>query len=323
MTLSARFLATSLAIDLILAGCASPAPELTATASATLQIYQSPTATIEFELAQTRPPIFAGASPTPFVHEVSQGDTLLGIAIRYGVQLDQLLAANPDIDPRFLSVGQAIRIPGPDGAAPETILPTSTPVSVPLRQPVCYLNVSGGSVCFALVENPGAETIEGLTAQISLLSSQGSSIATQLAYPPLNLLEPGGRMPLVAHFAGENVGPAGAQALLLSAVRAGDLAGRYADVEISSVETELRSDIATVRFEVHSPPSNNLPVSVVVVAVAYDASGRVVGYRKWESGLPLLPDESQAGSLEVASLGPEIHEVEVLAEARPQTASEQ
>lgn len=319
----AQLLAVFLSFHIILVGCGSPPAELTSTVSPTLLAYSSPTATQIQNAAQTRPAIFVGASPTPFVHQVAEGDTLLGIAIRYGVELNELLAANPEIDPRFLSVGQAIRIPGPDGAAPETILPTSTPVSVPLGTPACYLSVSGGSVCFALIENPGDGTIEGLTAQISLLSTQGSSITTMLAYPPLNLLEPGGRMPLVAHFPDQEVGPSGAQATLLSAVQAADLEGRYAEVEISTSEIQIQPDLAQVTFEVHNPASNDLPISPVVVAVAYDASGQVVGYRKWESEGPLAVDGTVQGSLEVATLGPEIHEVEVLAEARPVVPDDQ
>lgn len=317
MNQRALFLAVLLSLDIVLVGCGTPTAEVPPTASPTLLAYSSPTATQEPDPVQTRPVVSVGASPTPFVHQVAEGDTLLGIAIRYGVELSELLAANPEIDPRFLTVGQAIRIPGPDGAAPETILPTSTPVSVPLGTPACYLSVSGGSVCFAVIENPGEVTIEGLTAQISLLSTQGSSIATQLAYPPLNLLEPGGRMPLVAHFPGQVVGPSGAQATLLSAVQAADLEGRYAEVEITTIEVELHPDLAHVSFEVHNPASNDLPIAPVVIVVAYDASGRVVGYRKWESEAPLRVDRSLQGSLDVAGLGPDIDEVEVLAEARP------
>lgn len=317
MTQKPRQLAAILLLWLVLAGCASPTPELPPSASPTLQVYRSPTATEVLDLSATRLPAIAGASPTPFVHEVVEGDTLLGIALRYGVELDQLLAANPEIDPRFLSVGQAIHIPGPDGTAPETILPTSTPVGVPLQPPACYLSVSGGSVCFALAENPGEVTIEGLTAQVSLLSPQGSPFASQLAYPPLNLLPAGVRMPLVAHFPRVESLPSDAQAILLSAVEAPDLTGRYLPVELGDVRIDIQSGLASVQFQVANPASNDLSAKVIVVAVAYDAGEQVVGYRKWEAPEPALPGESLAGEFEVATLGPAIDQVEVWAEAQP------
>src|SRR3990170_691942 len=34
-------------------------------------------------------------SPTPVTYKVAKGDTMLGIALRYGILLEDLLAANP------------------------------------------------------------------------------------------------------------------------------------------------------------------------------------------------------------------------------------
>lgn len=45
------------------------------------------------------------------VHRVRPGETLTSIARAYGVSLSALRAANPDLDPRRLPVGQPIRIP--------------------------------------------------------------------------------------------------------------------------------------------------------------------------------------------------------------------
>ncbi len=45
-------------------------------------------------------------------YTVQPGDTLYGIARQFGISLDALQAANPDINPAVLSVGQAIVIPG-------------------------------------------------------------------------------------------------------------------------------------------------------------------------------------------------------------------
>lgn len=45
-------------------------------------------------------------------HTVKAGDTPTVIAKKYGVKLDALMAANPNLDPRRLRVGQVLRIPG-------------------------------------------------------------------------------------------------------------------------------------------------------------------------------------------------------------------
>jgi membrane-bound lytic murein transglycosylase D len=44
-------------------------------------------------------------------HRVSQGETLSGIALRYGVRLSDLRAANPRVEPRRLQIGQRLTVP--------------------------------------------------------------------------------------------------------------------------------------------------------------------------------------------------------------------
>lgn len=51
-----------------------------------------------------RPPDHGG-------HTVQAGENLFRISLRYGVRLDELLAANPSIDPHRLRIGQQVRIP--------------------------------------------------------------------------------------------------------------------------------------------------------------------------------------------------------------------
>ena len=63
-------------------------------------------------------------------HTVQPGDTLGAIAARFGLSVDQLLAANPQIfNPNLISVGQEIRIPG-GAAGPATGGGAPAPLSV-------------------------------------------------------------------------------------------------------------------------------------------------------------------------------------------------
>jgi murein DD-endopeptidase MepM/ murein hydrolase activator NlpD len=48
-------------------------------------------------------------------YTIQAGDTLFGIAYQFGTTVDALLAANPDVNPKFLSIGQALIIPGFEG----------------------------------------------------------------------------------------------------------------------------------------------------------------------------------------------------------------
>ena len=58
-------------------------------------------------------PVSAQASGPVYI--VQAGDTLSLIASRFNVTLNDLITANPSIDPNFLSEGQQIIIPGLEG----------------------------------------------------------------------------------------------------------------------------------------------------------------------------------------------------------------
>lgn len=53
----------------------------------------------------------ASGAETADTYTIASGDTLTGIASKLGVGLQALLDANPDADPRRLSIGQAIKVP--------------------------------------------------------------------------------------------------------------------------------------------------------------------------------------------------------------------
>src|ERR1044071_6253003 len=64
-------------------------------------------------------------SPTPFTYTVQRGDTMGSIALAAGVSIDDLQAANPEISPNAMSVGQVLKIPSnPENPSGE---PTPTP----------------------------------------------------------------------------------------------------------------------------------------------------------------------------------------------------
>lgn len=58
-----------------------------------------------------RQPGVAGTPANPRTHRVQSGETLTAIAGKYGVKLTALQAANPNLNPRKMQVGQSVVIP--------------------------------------------------------------------------------------------------------------------------------------------------------------------------------------------------------------------
>ena len=66
-----------------------------------------------FILSSTVQPVSAQASGPVYI--VQSGDTLYNIALRFNVSVDDLITANPSVDPNSLDVGQQLVIPGLEG----------------------------------------------------------------------------------------------------------------------------------------------------------------------------------------------------------------
>ncbi len=59
-------------------------------------------------------------------YTIKDGDTLAGIASRLGLVLEDLLAANPGLDPQTLRAGQSIKLPQSTEPPPAATVPPST-----------------------------------------------------------------------------------------------------------------------------------------------------------------------------------------------------
>jgi LysM repeat protein len=238
------------------------------------------------------------------------------IAEKYHVSLDDLIAANPNVSPNSMSVGQTLLIPSNPSNPGDASTPTPVPVSV--KQIECYPTVDRGMWCFALVHNDLPDIMENVSAQVTLVDSKGVVIASQTAWLPLNILPPNTSLPLYVFFAPDVPADAKAQVQLLTAIQIPANDPRYlpAVINNTSVQIDRNGHSAHVSGEIHLPPESNAATQVWVAAVAYDEHGRVVGVKRWEGG-GIQPGGNLLLNLAVASVGAKIDGVELAVEARP------
>jgi LysM repeat protein len=255
-------------------------------------------------------------SPTPFTYTVQQGETISSIALRFGVSIDELIAVNPQVNPGAMSIGTVLKIPSnPDNPSGEA---TPTPAPFTVEQIECHLTVNQGMWCFVLARNDTPDFMENLSAQVTLVDSNGTFIATQTALLPLNILPPNISLPLAVYFPPEIPPDAEPQVQILTAIRLLPDDTRYLPASVGNTLVQINTDghFASITGEVRLPDESNAATEVWVAAVAYDENGRVVGVRRWEGG-GLQPGGSLDFEMTVSSLGGVMTRVEFAVEARP------
>lgn len=251
-------------------------------------------------------------SPTPFVYQVQAGDTMSQIAERFGISLDVLRAANPNVSPNSMSIGMDLRIPSDPANPTGASTPTLVPVSV--EQIQCHPTADSGLWCFVLVHNETPDPLENLSAQVTLVDVNGDEFLSAQALAPLNILPPGTILPLMVYFP-PTIPPAARPLVqILSVIRLVPDDARYlsASAQNALVLVDNSGRNAQVSGTVRLVGDTQSPSLVWVAAVAYDEYGRVVGVRRWES-----ENGGTHFDFEVSSLAGRIERVEFVVEARP------
>lgn len=227
-----------------------------------------------------------GPTPTPVVHVVQSGETLIGIATRYGVSVEDILAVNPGIQAELLQPGQQLIIPlaVPDGGA--GLLPTPTPVPLSLGPVACYETPAGSRWCFLEATNPGSSAVEGIAALVTLVAPNGESLASDVATSAVRRLLPGESAPLVVWFAALDAesphpDPSGAVAQLISAVVQPDSEARFAPVQVLNEAAIVAGRRATVsgRLAVGADATPAVTTLRLVLTI-YNQAGLISGMRQ-------------------------------------------
>lgn len=301
----------------MLSGCTSQTllPDSTATperapVALTPYIYSTLTPSINTTIPDslTATPL-PSPSPTPRSHTVTAGQTFGTIATQYGVSVDALRIANPEVDPNAIPLGTVLIIPyvSTDETA-ENILPT--PIPIQLAQPDCYQDSEKRIICFVAAFNPLTTPVEGVTAVLRYQSSDGS-LKEASAFNLLNTIQPGKTVPLYAVFPVDENWDESMSAELRTAIPA-------QNVPLCGVENIVMEQAVnnTVWVSGILTPPDNGGETCWVLGVGQAESGRIVAARRLTVVIP-----ANAGGtsfrMQLFSLAGEIQAVDVQAEPAP------
>lgn len=267
------------------------------------------------------------ATPKPVTFTVGERDDMFSIALYYGISLDELKAANPDVNPNAMGVGTVLIIPI-DPAEAEVFLPEDTTQNMPTLiwqgaagikgEAACYLTVLGGSYCLAEVENQGAEALENVSVLFSIFDQNDRLTAEMTAFTPLNVLDVDGVLPVMAYLP-EGVPEGGrieAEVNFWLPMMPGD--DRYARAQVTDqqIEHDGKDLVAEVSGEIAVDADDRELASLWLLVVAYDQKGVPVGLRRWEADLSLTRLNKIPFETFVYSLDGPIDSIRVLVESR-------
>lgn len=258
----------------------------------------------------TTPPL---PTPTPYQYSIQGGDTLLGIAYRFGITLDELLIANPQINPALLIIGQIVTIPNADNSTNTPLNYTTEIIPLDIAQPLCYPTTSDGLWCLVDIQNNTASLAENISVTFYLYNQNGGLLDSHLGAPPSNILSPQQRIPASYHFLKAPAGFSYAQTVLTSAIQAQSSANRYISTQIIQKEVQLSASKTSATITGILQHQNIPSTYSWVIAVAYDSNNQPIGIRLWES---TTLSQEMPFTLAVYSLSGAIEKVEILTETR-------
>ncbi len=252
------------------------------------------------------------SSPAPHAYVVRPGDTLLGIALDFGLSVEDLQLANPAIDPLALQVGQALVIPQPGLA----VAAASTPIGLTLDAPVCYDLITGSILCLGLIVNRFDQALQQVQVRVGLLDAAGGLVAEAITGIDQRVIPPHESAPYSVIIRSRPY--TSTSASLMSA----DIVPMPQDLVVLQV-LEARVEQQDRRYRLMLTlrnPSDRATGPARLVLTLLDADGQVTGFRVQNTAEGLDPGATVTVEIEAqaqGSSGPLSHQI--YAEAQQQS----
>jgi len=218
-------------------------------------------------------------TPAPVIYIVQKGDTLIDIARQFGISVEALQEANAILDPQLLQIGQELIIPREDHNPEGPATSTPTPLSFVVTGLGFYETPAGSLWCLGEVENTSGRDLERVQVQVSLYDEEDRMLVAESAFVALGIVPQGGKVPFAVLFANPPVSFAKYQAIALSGDPVTYLGNHYLDLTITEQEGESEGHYFTVEGWIQNTGQADAE-TVTVLVTAYDALGRVTGFRQ-------------------------------------------
>lgn len=297
---------------LTISGCARASPGTRDTA---LTPYLTKTPPPAPEATNQPPPAAETAvplptsTPTPIIHTVALGETISSIALRYGLDMGAVQAANPDAG--LLIVGMELVIP--QGETDEIGGVPVEPLELDVGDAACTGTAEGGLWCRTPVKNPLDQPAGGIT--ISFALETGGDTRSQTVPTLLGRLEPGDTIPASTYFSGPIGGDYSISAELVSALPVEDTGEIYLPAEAVNTQVDTGENRASVFSEVNVSGEAGEAILIRFGAAALDFEGNIVGVRRTELPTELEPGNSYDFNLTLYAAEGEITDVRIYTEA--------
>ncbi len=234
-------------------------------------------------------------TPTPIVYVVESGDTLIAIANKFGVSVADLIAANGNVNPAQLQIGQRLVVPSSarDVSAAASsqgeILPTPTPVPFEVRGLNSARTPAGSVDIVGEVYNPTAFALENVRVLIVLQDESGKPLQEAVAFTALDVVPAGQSAP----FRVLVIEPPPNYARFTALPIRGEISARGVGLALQPVDLNARMEDVQFRVTGALVNTSAQPLGALrVVVTAYDEQRRVIGYRYVRLDAQLAPGES-------------------------------
>jgi len=222
---------------------------------------------------------------TPTIHVVALGETISSIALLYGVPMDAITRANPDVKPTALIVGDELVIPISNSRQSVVVDPVILE-NIQISDPDCVRTRDGGLWCAVSVENQGQEDLENIVVTFSFRDSDGNVIEERSAPTLMRFAAAETAIPAVVFLEHIPSMYTDTQAVLFSALAMETSTLTYLTVEVEEETRTLNGmeGVISGQMRVEAEPDGDR-ADIWIGAAAFDVDGAIVGVRRLESSV--------------------------------------